>query len=132
MGPGSAPSVRRAPRLATFMAVDLAESDAVLAGLGEGREEASHSAYLTLLHNAVATHKGHELHRRDDRVLFAFATPSSSLACAVSIQRAAERHNRTHDARLDPRIGIQLGEATEPLSTPDEVEIVARPALQAR
>ncbi len=129
---GSAASGRRAPRLATFMVVDLAGSDAVLAGLGEGRAEASRPAYVTLLRNAVAAHEGSELVLLDDRALVAFATPSSAVASAVSIQRAAERHNRSHDDRLDPRIGIQLGEATEPVFASGGGEYVAQPAIQAR
>ena len=114
------------------MVVDLAESDAVLVELGEGRVETSRTAYLAFLHNAVTTHRGRELLRKDGQALVAFATPSAALACAVSVQRAAERHNRTHDDRLDPRIGIQLGEATDPISATDHGEYVAQPAIQAR
>ena len=123
---------RRAPRLTTFMVVDLAGAEAILAELGERRVETSRAAYLALLRNAITTHRGRELLRQDDRALVAFATPSLSVACAVSIQQAAERHNRTHADRLDPRIGIQLGEATEPNAVSDQGEYIARPAIQAR
>ena len=131
-GPGSAASGRRTPRLACFMVVDLAEPDTVLEGFGESRDETSRTAYLAGLQNAVTTHRGRELLRQGDRALVAFATPSAALACAVSIQRAAQRHDRTRDGRLDPRIGIQLGEAVDPTSATDHGEYVAQPAIQAR
>ena len=85
----------------------------MLASLGEGRRDAGRAAHLALLRNAVAANRGREVHRRGDRALVVFDVPSDAVACAVAVQRAAERHNKRGLDRLDLRIGIQFGEASE-------------------
>ena len=120
-----------APRLSAFLVVDLAETSAVLEQLGEGRVEASRTAYLTLLRNAIAAQHGRELSRRVDRLLVAFDTPSEAVACAVAVQRACERHNRRRIDRLDVRAGIQLGEVYESAVVSERGDVVAGPAIQA-
>ena len=114
------------------MAVDLAESSTTLERLGEGRGGTSQSAYLTLLRNAIGAHHGRELLRQDDRVLAAFDTPSAAVASAVAIVRASERRNRRRSDRLDPRIGVHLGEAAEAVALSDRGDYTARPATQAQ
>jgi tetratricopeptide (TPR) repeat protein len=111
--------------------VDLAESNAVLAGLGEGRDGASRPAYLALLRNAVAAHHGFEQQRHDDAVLAAFDTPSDAVACAVAIQRATRRHDRQRSDRLDVCIGIHLGETAEQ-AVSGAGEYTPRPAIHAQ
>ena len=130
--PGATTAGRSLLVVATFLAIDLAESSAVLDRLGEGRVESARAAYLTLLRNAVAAHHGRELWRRGDGVLAVFDVPSDAVACAVAVLRAAERHNKRGRDRLDVRIGIQLGEADVASAVSDHGDYAARPAIQAR
>ncbi len=126
LGDGHGPS-----QLVTCLVIDLAESNAVLERLGEGRGDASRSAYPTLLRNALVAQHGRELSRRDDRVLAAFDVPTEAVACAVAVVRSAERHNRRQAGRLDVRVGIQIGEADEAALTSERGDLIARPAIQA-
>jgi class 3 adenylate cyclase len=123
---------RLAPQLVTFLAIDLAESSTVLASLGEDRVEGSRVAYLTLLRNAIAAHRGREILRNGDRMLIAFDIPSDAVGCAVAVHRASERQNRRWSGRLDVRIGIHVGEAIESAAVSDRGDFVAHPAIQAR
>lgn len=122
---------REAILLVTFLAVDLAESSAVLASLGEGPVKASRSSYRAILRNAVSAHDGRELSHRGDQALVAFDAPSSAVACAVALQRASERFNRRGPDRLDIRIGVQIGEADELSAVSDHGDVLAGPAVEA-
>ena len=130
--PQAAGSLGPAPRLVAFLAVDLAESSAVLDSLGERRVDSSRTVYLTLLRNAVVAHRGSELQRQDDGALIAFDTPSDAVACAVAVLRATQRHNQTRADRLDVRMGIHVGEAAEPAVISASGAVVAQPAIEAR
>ena len=137
-GAGSPPSDssaavdRNASQVVTLLAIDLAESSTVLASLGEDRLEGSRAAYLTLLRNGIAAHRGREILRDGDRMLIAFDTPSEAVGCAVTVLRASERQSRRWSNRLDVRIGIHVGEAVEAAAVSDRGDYVARPAIQAR
>ncbi len=61
-----------------------------------------------------------------------FDVPSDAVACAVAVQRAAERHNERGLDRLDLRIGIQFGEASESTAVSENGDYLAPPAIQAR
>ena len=123
---------RSSLQVLTFVVVDLAESSSVLERLGEGREEAGRSPHRALLRNAIAGNRGRELHRREDRSLVVFDVPSDAVACAVAVQRATERHNKRGLDRLDIRIGIQFGEASEATAVSERGDYLARPAIEAR
>lgn len=131
-GPGSASRIRSQLQVLTFVVADLAESSSVLASLGEGRGDAGRATHLALLRNAIAAHRGRELHRRGDRALVVFDVPTDAVGCAVAVQRAAERHNKRGLDRLDVRIGIQFGEASESTAVAESGDYLAPPAIEAR
>ncbi len=69
-------------------------------------------AHFALLRHCVTRSGGTEVKSLGDGVMAVFPTASSALACAVAMQQAVERDNRTERRSVGLRVGISAGEAT--------------------
>ena len=74
--------------------------------------ESLRHTHFELLHAALAAHDGTEVKNLGDGLMVVFSVPSAALACAVAMQQAIDRHNRSAPEPLAVRIGISGGEAT--------------------
>src|SRR5215472_12317306 len=78
----------------------------------DGAEEARR-AHLELLRNAIGATGGTEVKNLGDGLMVVFPSTNRTLACAVAMQRAADRHNARSDVTFSIRIGMSCGEVTE-------------------
>src|SRR6476646_8096228 len=98
---------------ATFVFTDLVDSTATAARLGPAAAEELRQAHFRLLRGAVSATAGVEVKNLGDGLMVMFSSPSRALACAVGMQQAIERHNRSDVEPLGVRIGVSAGEAVE-------------------
>lgn len=95
----------------TVLFTDLVGSTVLSSRLGPDAADELRRAHFGLLRGAVADAGGTEVKNLGDGLMIVFSTPSHSLSCAVAMQRAVDRHNRTSEHPLSVRIGISAGEA---------------------
>ena len=101
-------------KLAAIMYADVADYSRLT---GED-EDATHrrlSEYLDLITDSIDQHQGKVVHYAGDAILADFATVSSALECATSIQNnlSAQNLELSDESKLQFRIGINLGEVIE-------------------
>jgi len=103
-----------ATQTVTVLFTDLVGSTELSSRLGPEGTEALRQTHFGLLRSAITAAGGTEVKNLGDGLMVAFTSLSRSLACAVGMQQAIERHNQRGDqAALSVRIGIATGEATE-------------------
>jgi class 3 adenylate cyclase/pimeloyl-ACP methyl ester carboxylesterase len=97
--------------LMTIMFTDIEASTAMTHRLGDaGAQEVLHT-HNGIIRDALRANAGTEIKHTGDGIMASFATASSALACASSIQRAFEEHNeREPESRVRVRIGLNAGE----------------------
>ena len=98
--------------IVTILFTDLVQSTDTLARLGEEKAEELRRTYFGLLRDAVGSHRGTEVKNLGDGLMVVFPSASDAVACAVAMQQALERHNRTGGEALHMRVGVAVGEAT--------------------
>jgi class 3 adenylate cyclase/CheY-like chemotaxis protein len=104
--------MREAAKTVTVLATDIVGSTEMLERLGASKSTDVTTRHLASLQDALAIHRGSLVKSMGDGVLAIFVSTLDALACAVTIQRSIDRHNRNHDEdRLGVRIGITIGEA---------------------
>ncbi len=96
----------------TILFTDLVGSTELLGALGEDGAERLRREHFRLLRDAAAERGGEEIKTIGDSLMVAFTSPAEAVACAVDMQQAIDRHNRTGAQPLAVRIGINSGEAT--------------------
>ncbi len=95
----------------TFLFTDLVGSTELLERLGDDAAESLRRTHFRILREAVAAAGGEEVKNLGDGLMVAFESAVAGVDCAVAIQRAVERHNRSHPGRrLDVRVGLHVGE----------------------
>jgi class 3 adenylate cyclase len=102
-----------APITATFMFTDLVGSTATASRLGPEATDELRKAHFAVLRSAVAATGGVEVKTTGDGLMLMFSSPSRALSCAAAIQQGIDRHNQRGAERLEVRIGLSMGEATE-------------------
>ena len=97
--------------LMTIMFTDIEASTAMTRRLGDAGAQGILRQHNDIIRGALRNHAGTEIKHTGDGIMASFATASSALACASSIQRAFEEHNELQpDARVRVRIGLNAGE----------------------
>jgi len=81
-------------------------------------EDATHrcvTAYLDIIADAVAHHRGEVRHYAGDAVLAQFSAVVDAISCAVAVQKELENRNRglPCQRRVEFRIGVNLGDVIE-------------------
>jgi class 3 adenylate cyclase/tetratricopeptide (TPR) repeat protein len=95
----------------TILFADMEGSARLVERLGEDAAEETRRDCFGLLRQSVATRGGREVKSVGEGLMVVFDSAVDAIACAVSMQRAIERHNHAKgDHRLDLRIGVQTGE----------------------
>src|SRR5437588_8355606 len=94
----------------TLLFTDLVGSTELLAHLGDDDAEALRRTHFRLLRQAVTAHGGEEVKNLGDGLMVAFPSAVGALQCAVAMQQAVARHNRSADQPLAVRAGLHVGE----------------------
>jgi class 3 adenylate cyclase len=90
---------------------DLVGSTELADRLGAEESEVVRRSHFRLLRDAVATTGGHEVKNLGDGLMIAFARARDALSCAVAMQEAVDRRNRTESGpALAVRVGVHVGE----------------------
>ena len=80
-------------------------------GLAETNALEIRRTYAQIVHAALRAHDGTETNHSGDDIKASFATASSALECAITIQRSVAAHKEDHpDAPLAVDIGLNAGE----------------------
>jgi class 3 adenylate cyclase/tetratricopeptide (TPR) repeat protein len=95
----------------TVLFTDWVDSTAMASRLGVEAGEELRQTHYALLRSAVAAAEGNEIKSTGDGVMVAFGSVSAALECAVAMQQAINRHNRTAPEALAVRVGVSHGEA---------------------
>lgn len=95
----------------TIMFTDMEGSTALTQRLGDARAQALVRLHNTIVGDALAAHSGSQVKHTGDGIMASFLTASAAVECAITIQRAFNRHNETNPLdRVMVRIGINAGE----------------------
>jgi len=107
---------------------DLVGSTELAESLGFQEAETLRRTHFTLLRDAVQASGGHEVKNLGDGLMVAFGSASEAVACATTIQRAVDRHNRERPQHaLSVRVGLHIG---EPIA--DEGDYFGLPVVVAK
>ena len=90
---------------------DLVGSTELADRLGADESEIIRRAHFRVLRDAIATTGGHEIKNLGDGLMIAFSRARDALTCAVAMQEAVDRNNRTEPGpELATRVGVHVGE----------------------
>jgi class 3 adenylate cyclase len=105
--------MRGTTRTATILFTDLVDSTGLAERLGPAVAGELSAEHFSALRDALSVHRGAEVKTLGDGIMAVFESVGDGLACAVTMQRAIDRHNRRRpDRQLSMRIGISVGETT--------------------
>jgi class 3 adenylate cyclase len=96
----------------TFLFTDIEGSTALLRRLGDAYAEVL-TAHRRLIRVALATHGGKEIDTQGDAFFAVFTSPSACAAAAIEMQRALVSHPWPAGERVQVRMGVHSGEASE-------------------
>jgi class 3 adenylate cyclase/pimeloyl-ACP methyl ester carboxylesterase len=102
-----------APRsgLLTIMFTDIESSTAMTRERGDEAAQALLRRHNEIIRSALRESGGSEIKHTGDGIMASFATASSALGCAASVQRGFQEHNEREPAsRVRVRIGLNAGE----------------------
>jgi class 3 adenylate cyclase/ATP/maltotriose-dependent transcriptional regulator MalT len=99
-----------AAQIVTLLFTDLTGSSALLRRLGDEAGEDLRRRHFGILREAVAETGGQEVKNLGDGLMVVFDSAVAASSCAISMQRAIERHNATGGSPLGVRVGIHVGE----------------------
>ena len=99
-----------AAQIVTLLFTDLAGSSALLRRLGDEAGEDLRRRHFGILREAVAETGGQEVKNLGDGLMVVFDSAVAASRCAISMQRAIERHNAGGGSQLGVRVGIHVGE----------------------
>src|SRR3972149_6447830 len=98
----------------TLLFTDLVGSTQLTDALGDEGAQEILRIHNALVREGVGRHGGSEVKTMGDGFMIAFKSPTSALACAVTIQRTIAQHNREQPTReFMVRIGLNAGEAIQ-------------------
>ena len=96
----------------TILFTDMVGSTALSSRLEPDAADKLRQDHFSLLRQALAASEGIEIKNLGDGIMAVFASPSAAVACAVTMQQAVHRENRTSPNPLGLRIGLSGGEVT--------------------
>jgi class 3 adenylate cyclase/ATP/maltotriose-dependent transcriptional regulator MalT len=99
-----------AGQIVTLLFTDLTGSSALLDRLGDEAGEDLRRRHFAMLREAVADTGGEEVKNLGDGLMVVFDSAVAATTCAISMQRAIERHNAAGGSKLGVRVGIHVGE----------------------
>lgn len=109
--PGVVGEVQANPAFRTIMFTDLVGSTTMTMDLGDARAMQLLRIHNAVIRNALKAHHGLEVKHTGDGVMASFASVSSAVECAITIQRDFTTYNQENpDAAMHVRIGLSAGE----------------------
>lgn len=97
----------------TLLFCDLVESTRIISELGDDAADGLRHRLFEALREVVVATRGSEVKTLGDGLMVAFPSATDAVACAVGMQRAADRiDRRTPDVQVRLRVGLSAGEAT--------------------
>ena len=105
---------------------DLVGSTALEMSVGPGVAEPLRREHFALLRGPLSVCGGREVKSTGDGLMVVFANASQAARCAVAMQQAIERRNKTADHLFSVRMGIGVGEVI-----PAEGDYYGRPPIEA-
>jgi class 3 adenylate cyclase len=98
----------------TVMFTDMKDSTAITTRLGDALALELFRTHNSITRNALGQYNGREIQHTGDGFMLSFTSASSSVECAVAVQKAFVSHNRNNpDTTINVRIGICAGEPVE-------------------
>jgi class 3 adenylate cyclase/tetratricopeptide (TPR) repeat protein len=110
----------------TVVFTDMVGANAHLAQLEPSVAEQVRRSHLSAMSDAISAHGGTEVKNVGDGVMAVFTSPSAAMACAVTMQQAVDRANRSGENPYSLRVGISAGETTL-----DEGDYFGDPVVEA-
>lgn len=101
-------------KIAIIFAADIAEYSVKMADNEQAAMQALNSI-REIVDPLIAMHKGRIFHTAGDSVMAEFKSPTEAVICAVDIQKAIIKRNKTVDTpkQMNLRIGINMGDVIE-------------------
>ena len=98
--------------IVTVLFTDQVHSTEQSQRLGDDAADVLRRAHFSLLRDALTQHRGEEVKTIGDSLMVVFPSALDALACAVAIQQAVERFNRSQppERLLHIRVGLDAGE----------------------
>ncbi len=96
----------------TVLFTDLVGSTELASSLTPEAADSLRRAHFSALRKAIASTGGTEVKNLGDGIMVVFPSGSAALSCAVAMQQAVDRENRTGELALGLRIGLSTGEAS--------------------
>ena len=102
---------RPATGLVSILFTDMESSTALTQQLGDAGAQEVRRAHNDIVRSALTANGGSEIKHTGDGIMASFATASSALYCAITIQQGVAAHKEEHpDSPLGVYIGINAGE----------------------
>ena len=96
----------------TVLFTDLVGSTELASALTPEAGDELRRAHFSLLRQAIAASGGTEVKNLGDGLMVVFPAASAALSCAVAMQQAVDRDNRSAARPVGLRVGLSAGEAT--------------------
>lgn len=97
----------------TVLFTDLVGSTELASALTPEAGDELRRAHFSLLRQAIAASGGTEVKNLGDGLMVVFPAASAALSCAVAMQQAIDRDNRSAIRPVGIRVGLSAGEATK-------------------
>ncbi len=98
---------------AVLLFTDLVGSTEQVSRLEAVAADELRAVHFALLRRAIDASDGAEVKTLGDGLMVAFVSATRAVECAVAMQQAIDRHNRTAAERLEIRIGASAGDCME-------------------
>ena len=105
---------------------DVVSSTALAGSMTPDDAEELRREHFAILRQALAANGGAEVKNTGDGLMVSFTSPSSALACAVTMQQNVDRNNRSADHMIGLRVGLSGGEVT-----PTDDDYFGDPVIEA-
>jgi class 3 adenylate cyclase len=98
--------------LRTVLITDVEGSTALMRRLGDRKARKLLRAHELLVLDRLEAHGALNIKNLGDGLMAAFSSATRALECAIDVQRACAKRNRTASEAISVRVGLNVGEAT--------------------
>lgn len=98
-------------RTITVLFTDLVGSTQLMTSMTSDDAETLRAHHFAVMRGALAVHRGREFKTMGDGFMAVFDCAGDALGCAVTMQRAAHRHEQEANQPIGLRVGISTGDA---------------------
>lgn len=98
-------------RTITVLFTDLVGSTQLMTSMSSDDAESLRAQHFAVMRGALAVHRGREVKTMGDGFMAVFECAGDALGCAVTMQRAAHRHQQQANQTIGLRVGVSTGDA---------------------